>query len=331
MANSVWVFAEVKDGKIKKVAYEMLSKGKKMAEKLGGDLSAVLMGHNVESLAEQLGHYGAEKVYLADNELLKDYTSDAYNKVMVDLIKANEPAVVLFGATILGKDLSPRVAASLAVGVAADCTGIGMDDNGKLTATRPMFAGKAFVDLYFSDNKPSIASVRPNALTASPPDESKKAEVVKVDVNISSDDIRTVIKEITKTASERPDLTEAEFIVSGGRGMKGPENFKLLEDLADVLGATVGASRAAVDAGWRPVDDQVGQTGKVVSPNLYIACGISGAIQHLAGMSTSKYIVSINKDSEAPIFQKADYGIVDDLLKVVPVLTEEMKKLKAEG
>lgn len=331
MANSVWVFAEVKDGKIKKVAFEMLSEGKKIAGKLGGDLSAVLLGHNVESMAEQLGHYGADKVYLADNEALKDYTADAYSKVMADLIKANEPAIVLYGATILGKDLSPRVAANLEVGLASDCTGIGLDNDGKFIATRPVFAGKAYTDLSFSDSKPNMASVRPNALPVSPPDESKKAEVVKVDVNISPDDIRTTVQEITKTAGERPDLTEAEVIVSGGRGMKGPENFKLLEDLADVLGATVGASRAAVDAGWRVVEDQVGQTGKVVSPNLYIACGISGAIQHLAGMSTSKYIVAVNKDPEAPIFQKADYGIVDDLLKVVPVLTEEMKKLKAEG
>ncbi|MDY7031836.1 MAG: electron transfer flavoprotein subunit alpha/FixB family protein [Thermodesulfobacteriota bacterium] len=330
MANSVWVFAEVKEGKIKKVVFEMLSEGKKMAEKTGGDLSALLLGHNVESLAEQLGHYGADKVYVADNEVLKDYTSDAYNKVLVDLIKANEPAIVLYGATILGKDLSPRVAASLNVGLAADCTGISLDDDGKLTATRPMYAGKAYANLSFSDSKPNMASIRPNALPMSEPDESKKPDVVKVDVNVSAGDIRTKLKEITKTASERPDLTEAEIIVSGGRGMKGPENFQLLEDLADVLEATVGASRAAVDAGWRPVEDQVGQTGKVVSPNLYVACGISGAIQHLAGMSTSKYIVAINKDPEAPIFQKADYGIVDDLMKVVPVLTEEIKKLKAE-
>lgn len=331
MANSVWVFAEVKDGKIKKVAFEMLSEGKKMAEKLGGELSAILVGHNVGPLAEQLGHYGANKVYVADNELLKDYTSDAYTKVLVDLIKANEAAIVFFGATILGKDLSPRVAARLEVGLASDCTGIGLDDSGALIATRPMFAGKAYADLSFSEAKPNMASVRPNALPVSPPDESKKAEVVKVEVDISAADIRTTVQEIDKTATERPDLTEAEVIVSGGRGMKGPENFQLLEDLADVLGATVGASRAAVDAGWRPVSDQVGQTGKVVSPNLYIACGISGAIQHLAGMSTSKYIVAINKDPEAPIFQKADYGIVDDLVKVAPVLTEELKKLKAEG
>ncbi|MBI4619325.1 MAG: electron transfer flavoprotein subunit alpha/FixB family protein [Desulfobacterales bacterium] len=331
MANSVWVFAEVKDGKIKKVTFEMLSEGKKMAEKLGGDLSALLLGQNVGSLAEQLGHYGADKVYLAEHGALKDYTTDAYSKVIAELIKANEPSIVLYGATVLGKDLSPRVAARVESGLATDCTGIGLDDSGKFTATRPMFAGKAYADISFSDSKPNMASIRPNALPVSPPDESRKAEVIKVDVNINPDDIRTTIQEFIKTAGERPDLTEAEIIVSGGRGMKGPENFKMLEELADVLGATVGASRAAVDAGWKNVSDQVGQTGKVVSPNLYIACGISGAIQHLAGMSTSKYIVAINKDPEAPIFQKADYGIVDDLFKVLPVLTEELKKLKAEG
>ncbi|MFH1624764.1 MAG: electron transfer flavoprotein subunit alpha/FixB family protein [Pseudomonadota bacterium] len=331
MASSVWVFAEVKDGKIKKVAYEMLTEGKKIAQQLGGDISAVLLGHNVGSLAEILGHYGADKVYLAEHEILKDYTTDAYSKVMADLIRANEPSVVLYGATVLGRDLAPRVAARLETGLAADCVGIGLDAQGKFTANRPVFAGKAYTDLSFSESKPSMASIRPNVLPTGLPDQSRKAEVIKVDVNVNPDDIRTTIKEFVKMAGERPDLTEAEVIVSGGRGMKGPENFQLLEELADVLGATVGASRSAVDAGWRPQSDQVGQTGKVVSPNLYVACGISGAIQHLAGMSTSKYIVAINKDPEAPIFQKADYGIVDDLFKVLPVLTEEIKKLKAEG
>jgi electron transfer flavoprotein alpha subunit len=330
MSNSIWVFAEAKEGKIKKVALEMISEAKKMAEKLGGDVSAVLMGQNVEPLAEQLGHYGANKVYLADHEVLKDYTTDAYSKVLTELIKENEPSIVLYGATILGKDLSPRVAARLEAGLATDCTGVGLDD-GKLTVTRPMFAGKAYTDISFSGSKTNMASVRPNALPVTPPDESKKPEIIKVDVNINPDDIRTTIQEFVKTAGERADLTEAEIIVSGGRGMKGPENFQMLEELADVLGATVGASRAAVDAGWKAVSDQVGQTGKVVSPNLYIACGISGAIQHLAGMSTSKFIVAINKDSDAPIFQKADYGIVDDLFKVIPVLTEEFKKLKADS
>ena len=328
MANDVCVFAEVKEGAIKKVVFEMLCAGKELADKLGGELTAVLIGSNVEGLADQLAWYGASKVFLAENELLEEYSSDAYTKVLADIVREQQPSILLIGSTILGKDLAPGVASRLQTGLASDCINIAMGDDGKLTATRPMYAGKIIADLAFSDDKPWTASVRPNVLPVSPPDESKKAEVVKVDAAISSEDIRTSVVEKIVTGGEKVDLTEAEIIVSGGRGMKGPENFKMLEELAEVLGATVGASRAAVDAGWIAQSDQVGQTGKVVNPNLYIACGISGAIQHLAGMSTSKCIVAINKDSEAPIFQKADYGVVDDLFKVVPIFTEELKKIK---
>jgi electron transfer flavoprotein alpha subunit len=329
MGKDICVFSEVKDGKIKKVTFEILSEAKKLAEKLGVGTSAILMGQGVEPLAKELGYYGADKVYLIENESLKNYTTDAYSSTIANLLKEHESSILLFGATILGKDLSPRVATRLEAGIASDCTEIGIDNDGKFVVKRPMFAGKVYADVSFSDDMPNMASVRPNVLTMNPPDESKNTEVIKVDIDVNPDEIKTSIVEFIKIAGERPDLTEAEIIVSGGRGMKDSENFKLIEELADVLGATVGASRSAVDAGWRPQSDQVGQTGKVVAPNLYIACGISGAIQHLAGMSTSKYIVAINKDPDAPIFQKADYGIVDDLFKVVPVLTEELKKLKS--
>ena len=217
------------------------------------------------------------------------------------------------------------------MGLATDCTEIGLDEAGNLKVKRPMFAGKVYAEVVFSDRKPQMASVRPNVLGLPEADESRKAEVVKVDVQVGPDDIGLEVVDFVEVGGGKIDLTEAEIIVSGGRGMKGAENFKILEELAEVLGGVVGASRAAVDAGWRPQSDQVGQSGKVVSPNLYIACGISGAIQHLAGMGTSKVIVAINKDPEAPIFKKADYGVVDDLFKVVPALTEEVRKLKAQG
>jgi len=329
--GGVWVYAEVKGGAIKKVAFEILGEAKGMAEKKGEELCAVLIGKDVEGLAPTLGAYGAKRVFVLDDDRFARYTTGAYSKALSDLVKKEEPSILLFGATINGKDLSAKLSAKLGVGLATDCTEIGLDDGGNLKVKRPMFAGKVYADVTFSDTKPQMASVRPNVLTPPQPDEAQKAEVVKVDVELTPEDIGVEVKDFIEIGGGKVDLTEAEIIVSGGRGMKGAENFKILEELAEVLGGVVGASRAAVDAGWRPQSDQVGQSGKVVTPNLYIACGISGAIQHLAGMGTSKVIVAINKDPEAPIFKKADYGVVDDLFKVVPALTEEVKKLKAEG
>jgi electron transfer flavoprotein alpha subunit len=230
----------------------------------------------------------------------------------------------------MGRDLSPRVAARLGAGLATDCTELDISDTGMLSVKRPMFAGKLFANVVFNNAKPQIASVRPNVM---PPQENPKAgEVVKLEVSVDASRVRTKLMEIKKETGARVDLTEAKIIVSGGRGMKGPENYSILEDLVTILGsqATVGASRSAVDAGWRPHSDQVGQTGKTVTPDLYIACGISGAVQHLAGMSSSKYIVAINKDPDAPIFHKADYGIVGDLFKIVPLIAEELKKAGKE-
>jgi electron transfer flavoprotein alpha subunit len=326
----IWVYTEHKDGKVKKVTFEILSEAKKLAEKKGEPLCAVLVGSAVEAMASTVGSYGAQKVYCVEAGDLATYTTSGFTKVLCDLVKQENPSIVLFGASVNGKDLSARVAGRLGVGLATDCTGIGLDDAGRLQVRRPMFAGKVYADVAFTDATPQMASVRPNVLTASEPDTASKPEVVKVTPTLKPEDSMVSVKEVIQSGGEKVDLTEAEIIVSGGRGMKGPENYNILEELADALGGVVGASRSAVDAGWRPQSDQVGQSGKVVTPNLYIAAGISGAIQHLAGMGTSKVIVAINKDPEAPIFKKADYGVVDDLFKVVPPLTEEVKKLKSE-
>lgn len=329
---SIWIITELKEKKFKKVSFELLSLGKKLKEKKGTEVCAVLLGFGVEDLAAQLGHYGADKVYLLDDEFLRTYSTEGYSKAIADLAKEHNPEILLGGATAQGKDLLPRVAAKLETGTASDCIDIDLNSEGKLLCTRPMYAGKVRVQATIPDSIPQMAALRPNVFEVSPPDESRSAEIVKVKPNVTDQDIRAKIKEVLKEAGEKVDLTEAETIVSGGRAMKESENFKILEELAKVLGekTTVGASRAAVDAGFAPHDIQVGQTGKVVNPNLYIACGISGAIQHLAGMITSKCIVAINKDPEAPIFQKADYGIVGDLFKVVPILTQAVKKLKAQ-
>ena len=331
MAKGIWVFAEHIDGtSLRKATFEILSEARKMADKLGEELCAVIIGHQVEALAEKCGHYGAQKVYVVEQELLKSYTTEGYAKALVDLVTQHQPSILLGGATVTGKDLFPRVAARLGTGLAVDCTEIKLDGNNQFVVKRPMYAGKAYAEVGFSDATPKMATIRPNVLIPSQPDPSRKAEVIKVAAQVSPADIRTKVLEVVKMAGAKLDLTESEIIISGGRGIKGTENFKILEEMAEVINATVGASRAAVDAGWRPQSDQVGQTGKVVSPNLYIACGISGAIQHFAGMGTSKYIVAINKDPEAVIFGKCDYGICDDLFKIVPKLTEELKKLKAE-
>ncbi len=330
MAKGIWVFAEVKDSNVRKITFELLSQGRKMAEKLGEELVAVLLGSGVEGLTGKLAEY-ADKVYWVDNPALAQYTTDAYTSVLTDLLKQHQPSIFLCGSTVTGKDLSPRVASRLQTGLATDCTGLAIGGDGIMVAKRPVYAGKAFIDIVCPTSRPQMASVRPNVLEMLPPDGSRKGSIEKIDAKIEAASLRTAVLETVKAAGAKVDLTEAEVIVSGGRGMKGPENFKVLEELANVIHATVGASRAAVDSGWREHGDQVGQTGKVVTPNLYIACGISGAIQHLAGMGSSKVIVAVNKDPDAPIFQKADYGIVEDLFKVIPILTDEFKKLLAEG
>jgi electron transfer flavoprotein alpha subunit len=323
MAKGVFVIAEQRDGALRKVSFELASAAKKLADQTGDEVSAILLGSGIEGLAAELGKFGVDKVFVGYNAALEPYVTEAHAQVVAKILKDNDAAIALFGASVQGKDLSARVAAKLAGGLATDCTDVKID-GGKLVATRPMYAGKCFGEVVFNST-PAMASLRPNVFAAV--ENAKAGAVTKVDVTV--DGIKSKVLEVQKDTSGKVDLTEANIIVSGGRGMKGPDEYKILEELADVLKGTVGASRAAVDAGWRPQKDQVGQTGKVVSPNLYIACGISGAIQHLAGMSSSKCIVAINKDAEAPIFTKADFGVVDDLFKVVPELTNACKKLMA--
>lgn len=328
MAKGIWIYAEVREGKVKKVTYEILSAGRQFANQLGEELCAVLVGKNVAELAAGLGAYGADKVYVLEDDKLENYTTDGYAKVIAGLAKEHQPSAFLFGCTIRGRDLAAQVAQQLDTGLMTDCIDLALE-NGQLVFTRPIYAGKALTKASCPSARPVMATIRPNVLPITAPQEGRTAEVVKMSADPG--DLRQVIRDVVRQISARPELTEADIIVSGGRGMKGPENFKVIEELADALGAAVGASRAAVDAGWVPQSIQVGQTGKTVSPTVYIACGISGAIQHLAGMSSSKCIVAINKDPEANIFKAADYGIVGDLFQVVPILTEEFKKILASS
>lgn len=317
----VYVIAEQRDGVLKKSTFELL--GASVAA--GNETHAILLGDSVESLAKDLGHYGAKQVHLVQHPTLKYYSAEAYTRAVSQILKSSGAEIILASHSPTGRDFIPRVAARLGVGLASDCTQLSFSGS-NISVRRPVYAGKALVEAEYIGSGPKIATIRPNALGVPRPDPSKTAEVIKVDVDFSG--MKTQVLEIVKGNSARPDVTEASIVVSGGRSLKSADNFKMLEEMADVLGAAVGASRAAVDAGYRPHRDQVGQTGKVVSPQLYIACGISGAIQHLAGMRTSKVIVAINTDAEAPIFQSADYGIVGDLFTVIPQVTAELKKLK---
>jgi electron transfer flavoprotein alpha subunit len=322
---TVLIYAEHKDGKIKKVTSELIAE----AVRSGAEPVAFLAGATgVESLAKDLGAMGAKRVILAQGDSVKFYSNEAYGKLFVNAARSVNPAIILMGATAQGKDLAPRVAALLGVGLASDCTKLKIEGD-KLKATRPIYAGKALADVEFTGGAPYLATVRPNALSVGPLQEGAQAAVTALPLDLGA--LKSVVKDVVRGASAKLDVTEANIVVSGGRGMQNGENFAILEKLVEILpNAAVGASRAAVDAGFRPHSYQVGQTGKVVSPSLYIACGISGAIQHLAGMRTSKVIVAINKDPEAPIFQLADYGIVGDLFTVVPLLTEEFRKTLGE-
>lgn len=321
MSNGVLAFAEQVDGIFRKVAHEVVSEGRRLADALGEPLTAVVLGSDVADMAAELGTYGADKIVVGEDGALADYTTDVYCNVLFDIVKENAPKVLLLGASTRGKDLAARLAARLDVGLAMDCISLTLDGE-TLLATRPMFGGKVLAKVAV-EGTPKMVAFRPNVMEIV---ENKKAgDVEKASVNPGT--TKTKILEKKVEAAAKVDLTEADIVVSGGRGMAGAD-FSVVEELAEALGAAVGASRSAVDEGWRPHSDQVGQTGKVVSPNLYVACGISGAIQHLAGMGSSKYIVAINKDSEAPIFNKADFGIVEDLFKAVPAITAEVKKLK---
>jgi electron transfer flavoprotein alpha subunit len=320
MAQGVFAITEQRDGELRKVSLEAVSEGRRVADGLGADLTAVVLGTGIEGLAEELKKYGPDKIWVVDDPALADYTTDAYTNILSGLIQTADPAVIILGASAQGKDLAGRLAARLDAGVAMDCTAIKLD-NGSLTYTRPMFGGKIVADVGI-EGAPQIVAIRPNVMDIT--EAAKDSAIDKPAVEVG--EVKTAVIEKTMDTGDKIELTEADIIVSGGRGTGG--DYAVIEALAAELGAAVGASRSAVDEGWRPHSDQVGQTGKTVSPTLYVACGISGAIQHLAGMSTSKYIVAINKDAEAPIFSKADFGIAGDLFDVVPALTEEVKKVK---
>lgn len=322
MARKVLVLGEVREGALRNISFEALSAGKTIAE--GGEVVGVIIGDSIKNLGEQLIHYGADRVVVVENEQLKQYTPDGYAQAFLAVVESEKPDDIVFGHTALGKDLSPKIASKLNTGLISDATAVEIA-GGNIVFTRPIYSGKAFEKKIVTDGI-VFATVRPNNIIPLEKDESRTGEVTSVQADIK--DIRTVVKEVVRKASEGVDLTEAKVIVSGGRGVKSAEGFKVLKELADVLGGAVGASRGACDAGYCDYSMQIGQTGKVVTPDLYIACGISGAIQHLAGMSNSKVIVAINKDPEANIFSVADYGIVGDLFQVVPILTEEFKKLK---
>ncbi|MEK4028611.1 MULTISPECIES: electron transfer flavoprotein subunit alpha/FixB family protein [Bacillaceae] len=322
MSKKVLVLGEVRDGALRNVSFEAIAAGKKVAQ--GGEVVGVLIGESVSSLAEQLIQYGADRVATVENEKLAQYTSDGYSQALLAVVDRENPEAIIFGHTALGKDLSPKIASRLQAGLISDATAV-EEESGEVIFTRPIYSGKAFETKKVSEGL-VLASVRPNNISPLEKDESRSGDVYPVTVDIT--DIRTVIQEVVRKTSEGVDLSEAKVIVAGGRGVKSEEGFKPLQELADVLGGAVGASRGACDADYCDYSLQIGQTGKVVTPDLYIACGISGAIQHLAGMSNSKIIVAINKDPEASIFGVADYGIVGDLFEVVPMLTEEFKKLK---
>ena len=320
MSQGVLAIAEQLNGVFRKVTYEALSEGRRIADRLDGNLTAMVLGTDVENISKELEQYGADRIIVADNPALYEYLTDAYTNVIADFISKENPAVVILGASTQGKDLSARLSARLNAPLAMDCVSIRFEDK-NLIATRPMYGGKVLADVAL-DGNPQILAIRPNAVTIA--NAAGTGSIEKLDTDIGNTALQFIEKSLD---TGKVELTEADTVVSGGRGMRGPD-FTVIEELAQLLDGAVGASRSAVDEGWRPASEQVGQTGKVVSPNLYIACGISGAIQHLAGISSSKVIVAINKDTEAPIFSKADYGIEGDLFEIVPLITEEVRKLK---
>ena len=324
MAKGIWVIIEQNQGTIRKVSLELLSQAKVIADQVQEELTGVVLGKDVETLAAAAAAYGCEKIIAAADPQLENYTTGPYTAVLNRLIRQEEPRLVLMGHTPAGMDLAPRLAQRLGVGLASDCTGMELTGAGAIIFTRPVYAGKAF-ETVAAQTCPVLATIRPNTFAAAEPVPDRPAQVVTVPAQITPDDLTVIVKELAANVSKRPELTEANVIVAGGRGLKEAQHFGLLQELADTMNGAVGASRAAVDAGWLGHEYQVGQTGKTVSPTLYIACGISGAIQHLAGMGSSRYVIAINQDPEANIFNVADYGIVGDLFTIVPLLIRELK------
>ena len=340
--SGVWVVCEQRQGKMMPTTFELISEGRKLADELGVQLSGILLGDSVDNIAAELGGYGADKVYVYNSPLLKDYTTDAYTKIITDAVHEFKPEIMLFGASHIGRDLAPRCAARLHTGLCADCTHLDVDSmnfetklfdvNTNLKMTRPAFGGHLMATIVCPRFRPAMATVRPGVMKKRDFDEAGagKVELIHPAFTLTEADIHTKVLEIVKAARAMVDLTGAEVVVSVGRGIAKDveKGIALAEELAALMGGVVGASRAVVDAGWMTADHQVGQTGKTVHPRIYVALGISGAIQHKAGMQDSECIIAVNKSDVAPIFEVADYGICGDLFKVVPMMIEEMKALK---
>ena len=335
--KGVYVFAQQVDNELSGIAFELLGKAKELAKDLNTDVTAMLLGSDVKGLVDQLAEYGADKVIVVDDPELKNYRTEPYAHAVASIINEYKPEIVLVGATAIGRDLGPRVSARVATGLTADCTVLEIGDfpinpipgkeqkHNQLLMTRPAFGGNTIATIACPDNRPQMATVRPGVMQKIDPIAGAKAEVIEYNPEFTPNNKYVEILDIVKEVSDTVDIMEAKILVSGGRGVGSAENFKMLQDLADVIGGTVSCSRAVVDNGWMPKELQVGQTGKTVRPNVYFAIGISGAIQHTAGMEESDIIIAINKDETAPIFDVADYGIVGDLNKIVPKLTEALK------
>ncbi len=327
--KNLWVYIETENGAAKNVGYELLRPGRMMADKLESQLVAVILGKDVEAVAAQAIAYGADQAIVVEGDEYDVYNTDVQSYAMEELVRKYQPFIVLYGATNNGRDVAPRVACAVHTGLTADCTALDIDEKGLLASTRPAFGGNLMATISCPDHRPQMSTVRPGVFKKPEVDAARAGEIIREDIHIDPANVRVQLLERVKEVAEAVHLEEAEIIVSGGRGIKAPENFALIKELADAMGGVVGASRAAVDAGWIPHAHQVGQTGKTVAPKIYVAVGISGAIQHLAGMSGSDTIIAINKDSDAPIFSVADYGIVGDLFEVVPALVAAIKEKKA--
>ncbi len=326
--KGIWVFLEQKNGKVQSVAYELLGKAQELSKKLGCDVSGVLIGNKLEGQLDELIFCGADNIYLVEAPELANFQDEPYTNILVELVKKYKPEILLCGATNIGRSLISRVAINIKAGLTADCTGLDIEPDKKiLLQTRPAFGGNIMATIISPNYRPQMATVRHKVFQPLTPDKKRKGKIIRESFDSSLYFSRTKLLDIVEEVESLINLSEADIIVSGGRGMRSPENFKILEELAHVLGAAVGASRAAVDSGWKPYSHQVGQTGRTVAPKIYIACGISGQIQHLVGMQSSKIIVAINKDPEAPIFKVATYGIVGDLFEIVPALTKKFKEI----
>ena len=330
MSKNVFVIAEQRDGELQKVSTELIGKARELADDLGQEVYAILLGENVKAKADVLIHHGADKVIVVDHPLLKEYVTEPYAKSIYTIVERYDPEIVLFGATSIGRDLAPRLAARIHTGLTADCTGLEIDSETRLLRmTRPAFGGNLMATIVCQNFRPQMATVRPGVMTPMENDNNRKGEVIMEDVGLTDADMNVKIIEVAKEEKKKLDITEARILVSGGRGLGGPEGFDLLAELAEAMEGEISSSRASVDAGWIEKARQVGQTGKTVRPDIYFALGISGAIQHLAGMEESGLIIAINKSDSAPIFDVADLGIVGDLHKVLPKLIEQYKKAKA--